>query len=101
MTAAEAAANPINGYRGAKTFAERAAWAFVKEEEPIFSISTICPPTVYGPIAHLLPSLDDISTSNERLRDTIQGKYKDASEITGVSIWVDVRDGGHGAYSGL
>ena len=92
VTEAEAAADPINGYRGAKTFAERAAWVFLDEEKPGFTISTICPPTVYGPVAHPLPSLDSINTSNERLRDTIQGKYKNASEITGASIWVDVRD---------
>jgi nucleoside-diphosphate-sugar epimerase len=92
VTEAEAAADPVNGYRGAKTFAEKAAWKFLEKEKPNFTITSICPPTVFGPVAHPLPSLDGINTSNERLRDNIQGKYKDAKEITGASIWVDVRD---------
>jgi nucleoside-diphosphate-sugar epimerase len=35
-----------------------------------------------------------LNTSNERVRDLLQGKSKGASEIpeTGVFIWVDVRD---------
>ena len=92
ITEAEASVEPMFGYRGAKTFAEKAAWDFLKREKPNFSISTICPPTVYGPVLHPLQSLQFINTSNERVRDTILGKYKDAKEISGASIWVDVRD---------
>jgi nucleoside-diphosphate-sugar epimerase len=38
------------GYRASKTFAENAAWEFVKNEKPNFTISTINPPMVFGPI---------------------------------------------------
>jgi len=38
------------GYRASKTFAERAAWDFVKNEKPNFSLATINPPMVFGPI---------------------------------------------------
>jgi nucleoside-diphosphate-sugar epimerase len=92
ITEDEAIADPIMGYRGAKTFAERAAWDFVQTEKVNFSLAVICPPTVYGPVAYSLSSLEGINTSNERIRDTIQGKYKDAAEISGASIWADVRD---------
>ena len=53
-------------YCASKAFAERAAWDFVKEKKPNFSLATICPPMVYGPIendghlAHLNTSSADI-----------------------------------------
>ena len=95
LTQEEAVQNPSNGYRASKTFAERAAWEFVEKEKPNFTISTINPPLVFGPVVNYLnDSLDALNTSNERVRDLIQGKSKGASEIpeTGIFIWVDVRD---------
>jgi nucleoside-diphosphate-sugar epimerase len=50
ITTEEAHENPMTGYRASKTFAEKAAWDFVAKEKPTFSISTINPPMVYGPI---------------------------------------------------
>ena len=53
-------------YCASKNFAERAAWDFVKEKNPNFTLATICPPMVYGPlqddasIAHLNTSSADI-----------------------------------------
>lgn len=94
ITHEQALENNSNGYRASKTFAEKAAWKFVEEEKPNFTLATINPPLVFGPIVHYLNSLDSLNTSNERVRDLIQGKSKGASEIpeTGVYIWVDVRD---------
>ncbi|KAL1977694.1 hypothetical protein VTN31DRAFT_553 [Thermomyces dupontii] len=79
-------------YRASKTFAERAAWEFVEKEKPNFDVATINPPLVFGPIAHHLSSLSSLNTSNERVRDLIQGKYKDGLPPTGVYLWVDVRE---------
>jgi len=84
--------DPASGYRASKTFAEKAAWAFVEKEKPNFTLATINPPLVFGPIVHYLNSLDALNTSNERIRDFIQGKYKDGLPPTGVYLWVDVRD---------
>lgn len=84
--------DPATTYRGSKTFAEKAAWEFVEKEKPNFSISTINPPMVYGPVVHYLNSLDAINTSNARIRDIIQGKWKEKIAPTGLVIWVDVRD---------
>jgi len=92
ITKEQALENPANGYRASKTFAEKAAWDFVEQEKPNFSISTINPPLVLGPIVHYLNSLDALNTSNERTRDCIQGKWKDEIPATGTYIWVDVRD---------
>lgn len=41
---------------------------------------------------HYLNSLEALNTSNQRIRDLIQGKYKDGLPPTGVFLWVDVRD---------
>lgn len=79
-------------WRSSKTFAEKAAWEFVAKEKPNFQISTINPPLVFGPMVHYFKSLDSINTSNERVRDMIQGNMKDKLSPTGIFIWVDVRD---------
>lgn len=75
-----------------KTFAEKAAWKFVEEEKPNFTVATINPPLVFGPIVHYLNSLDSLNTSNQRVRDLITGKFKDEVPETGTFAWVDVRD---------
>ncbi|KAI0025156.1 NAD dependent epimerase/dehydratase [Xylariomycetidae sp. FL0641] len=81
-------------YRVSKKFAERAAWDFVSEQKPSFDLATICPPLVFGPLAHPshLASLAGINTSNERIADLLAGKWKSELPPTGVNLWVDVRD---------
>lgn len=92
ISAQQAVENPANGYRASKTFAERAAWDFIEQEQPNFTLATMCPPLVLGPIVHYLNSLDALNTSNQRVRDIVQGKAKDEIPPTGTFIWVDVRD---------
>jgi nucleoside-diphosphate-sugar epimerase len=82
-----------NAYRASKTFAEKAAWEFIEREHPCFDLVTINPPLVLGPVVPYLDSLDDINTSNARIRDMIQGKCKERlSPSLGVYLWADVRD---------
>jgi nucleoside-diphosphate-sugar epimerase len=50
ITLEEAQESPMMGYRASKTFAENAAWEFLKNEKPNFTIATINPPMVFGPI---------------------------------------------------
>ncbi|KAJ5604756.1 hypothetical protein N7510_009910 [Penicillium lagena] len=88
----EEAMDHSNVYRASKTFAEKAAWDFVENEKPNFDIATINPPLVLGPIVHYLNSLEAINTSNQRIRDLIQGKMKEGLAPTGTYLWVDVRD---------
>jgi len=92
VTHEQALSSPSDGYRGSKTFAERAAWEFVEKEKPNFTLATMCPPLVIGPIVHYLNSLDALNTSNLRTRDCITGKWKKEIPDTGTFIWVDVRD---------
>lgn len=94
ITYEQALESPQSGYLGSKTFAEKAAWEFLEKESPKFTITTICPPMVYGPVVNYLNSLDNLNTSNQFTRDLIQGKLKDASDepMKPVYVWVDVRD---------
>ncbi|KAH7412957.1 hypothetical protein BKA64DRAFT_718928 [Cadophora sp. MPI-SDFR-AT-0126] len=80
-------------YRGSKTFAERSAWAFIKRDRPNFDLVTMNPPLVYGPVVHWLDNLDHLNTSNQRIRDLIQGKVR-GPELppTGTFLFTDVRD---------
>jgi nucleoside-diphosphate-sugar epimerase len=54
------------GYRASKTFAENAAWEFVKNEEPNFTISTINPPMVFGPIVSCRRHIQTLSLTEHR-----------------------------------
>lgn len=92
ITEEEAIQNPVNGYRASKTFAERAAWEFLEKEKPNFTISTMCPPLVFGPIVRYLQNLDTLNTSNQRFLALMTGKAKEELPPTGTFIWVDVRD---------
>jgi len=80
-------------YRGSKTLAERAAWDFVEKEKPNFTLTTLCPPLVLGPVVHYLADLSSLNTSNEIVRDMVTGKFRDSGlPTTRVVIFVDVRD---------
>ena len=92
ITEEEAIQTPINGYRASKTFAEQAAWDFSEKEKPNFTISTMCPPMVFGPIMPYLQSLNSLNTSNQRIATLMTGGAKEELPDTGVHIWTDVRD---------
>lgn len=65
----------------------------MEKEKPSFDLVTICPPMVYGPVVHNLSSLAGLNTSNQRILDFIQGKYRDGQvPPTGTLMFVDVRD---------
>jgi nucleoside-diphosphate-sugar epimerase len=81
-------------YRVSKKLAERAARDFVAREKPSFDLATICPSLILDPPLQHLPSLDKINTSNQRIVDLLQGKWKDRipeAYIAGA-FWIDVRD---------
>ena len=92
MTLEDARSSPQAGYRASKTFAEKAAWDFMEKEKPSFTLSTLCPPIVFGPVSPWLDSLDSVNTSNERTRDLMRGNMKNKLAPTGTYVWVDVRD---------
>ncbi|XDG05436.1 hypothetical protein ABKA04_005051 [Annulohypoxylon sp. FPYF3050] len=79
-------------YLASKTFAEKAAWEFVKDEKPRFTLTTMNPAMVYGPVIHSLSSLDSINTSNARFVSLLRGSPTTPCPPTVNYLFVDVRD---------
>ncbi|KAJ5108316.1 Ketoreductase azaE [Penicillium angulare] len=80
-------------YRGSKTFAEREAWKFLELEQPDYDLVVMNPPLVYGPVMPHIHALESLNTSNQRVRDIVQGKcVEGAIPPTGTFLWTDVRD---------
>lgn len=78
---------------GSKVFAEKAAWKFLEDEHPNFTLATICPPLVVGPITSCIDDASKLNTSNLRILEFITGKYKGpVIPETGNYLWADVRD---------
>jgi nucleoside-diphosphate-sugar epimerase len=92
MTKEEAqAAGPVAAYLVSKEIAERAAFDFVEREKPNFSVATLTPPMVYGPIAHEVDKLESLNTSSADFYRLFNGTSK---EVPDTEFWayVDVRD---------
>lgn len=79
-------------YRASKTLAERAAWSFMEEEKPGFSLATICPPYVFGPPIHAPESQAALKALNAYFAMLMHGGWKEKLPPTGTWLWVDVRD---------
>ncbi|EXJ81899.1 dihydroflavonol-4-reductase [Capronia coronata CBS 617.96] len=88
---AKESGNGTVGYCASKALAEKAAWDFVKERKPNFSLATVCPPMVYGPILHHVPSLDKLNTSSADVYRLMNGSLKEVPPTT-FYAWADVRD---------
>lgn len=82
--------NAQAAYRASKKFAEKAAWEFMEKEKPNFTLTTLCPPMIYGSVMHQVKSLDDLNTSSGRILRLYQGVPK--SGPAGSLMHVDVRD---------
>lgn len=78
-----------SGYYASKALAERAAWDFLKEKKPSFTITALCPPMVYGPPEQEVPSMAKLNTSDLDIYNIFNGT---AGPNYGVWIWTDVRD---------
>jgi nucleoside-diphosphate-sugar epimerase len=93
MTTEEAKkTGPAAAYLVSKTLAERAAYDFVNTEKPNFSITTLNPPMVYGPLLQDVESMSKLNTSSFDVYRLFNGSLKEVPETT---FWacIDVRDG--------
>ncbi|KAK7737309.1 hypothetical protein SLS53_006612 [Cytospora paraplurivora] len=91
VTYEQAAAGPgAIAYCGSKTFGERAAWDFVEQKKPNFTISTVNPPMVYGPAEHYA-DINNLNTSTADIWRQFNGSQK-APGPTPFPAFVDVRD---------
>lgn len=78
-------------YCASKKLAEEAAWKWVEEHKPAFSLSTICPPWIFGPSINPITSLDHLNESTETIWKLINGSAKAVPEID-FAGFADVRD---------
>jgi nucleoside-diphosphate-sugar epimerase len=79
----------VPGYRGSKTFAERAAWTFMDRERPDFTLTTLTPPGIFGPMVKY-PGypLDTINASNGIFARLLDGTVFPSPRYA----WIDVKD---------
>ncbi|KAF2773916.1 flavonol reductase [Teratosphaeria nubilosa] len=78
-------------YCTSKKLAEEAAFKFLEEKKPAFSISTICPPLIYGPIIHHVSDITKLNSSSVDIYRFVNGSTKEVPS-TGFPAFVDVRD---------
>ena len=80
----------IDVYRASKKLAEKVVEEFVQESDPPFSVVTLCPPMVFGPIIND-QSLESLNSSNVGIWDFLSGKVETITPNR-THLWVDVRD---------
>lgn len=91
ITWEKALKDPQLGYNGAKTFAEKCVWDFVKKEKPQFTVATICPGMVFGPQAFPINNRKELNYSAEAINKLLKLKPDDKVP-SGEGMYVDVRD---------
>lgn len=83
--------NGTMGYYGAKTFAERAAWKYMAENRPTYSLSLINPVYVFGPQAFDANVGETINVSAESVYQIVKaGPDTKLEKMDGT--FIDVRD---------
>ncbi|KZP01479.1 NAD-P-binding protein [Calocera viscosa TUFC12733] len=83
--------NPFFVYSASKSLAEKAAYDFVQQEKPSFSITTFCPPIIYGPPQQPEVTTSNLNTSMNIIYSVLSGQAKEYP-ATGLPVFVDVRD---------
>ena len=84
-------ADAATAYCASKALAEKAAFDFVSNEQPQFSITTICPPMIYGPLKQTVDDLSRLNTSAADFYRLMNGSIKHVPQ-TAFFAFVDVRD---------
>ena len=75
MTYEEASvADGVTAYCASKALAERAMWDWVAQHQPQFTLTTICPPWVFGPYARQPTGTAPLSESVSLLWDVVATK---------------------------
>ncbi|KAJ9646675.1 Glycine-rich RNA-binding protein 2, mitochondrial [Knufia peltigerae] len=80
-------------YSASKTFAEKAAWEFMKIRKPQFELVVLNPPGVFGPHRNHIESTASLNASNKWLyRNLMLSERSTAVPPDTVPLTVDVRD---------
>ena len=80
----------VIGYKASKTFAEKAAWKFIEQEKPNFTLTTICPPLVLRPILHSSLSSANLDVGNRPVVNFLNRKARHQIHSNFLKHWVDV-----------
>lgn len=91
ITPQQALADPRQGYRGSKTFAERAAWKLIKQHLPTFTLTTVNPTFVFGPHVSDTELKESMNTSLQVINSIIRNG-PDQNIVPDAYGFVDVRD---------
>ena len=79
-------------YCASKKFAEKTAWEIAEQSN--FTLSTICPPMVFGPPLHNVDSLDALNTSSGAVYGLMKKDGSSSKEVpdTAFPAFADVRN---------
>ncbi|KAL7953995.1 hypothetical protein V8C34DRAFT_317660 [Trichoderma compactum] len=91
ITVEQANSNPVMAYLASTTFADRAVFDYVEANKPSFTVATLCPPMVYGPIVHSVSDVKSLNTSSGDINRLIDGSEKHVPD-TSFHAFADVRD---------
>ncbi|KAK6197608.1 protein induced by osmotic stress [Scheffersomyces amazonensis] len=88
LTYEQSKENGYNAYFGSKKLAEQAAWDFVEQEKPNFTLSTINPSYVFGP-QNAAPKTKELNFSASIITSVLNATDS-VPELSGT--FIDVRD---------
>ncbi|KZO97214.1 NAD-P-binding protein [Calocera viscosa TUFC12733] len=74
-----------------KKMAEQGAWEFVDTRKPQFTLTTFCPPLVFGPPMQPIDNMSRLNTSADEIWKLMNGSCRTVPP-TIVPVWIDVRD---------
>lgn len=92
ITPEEALLNSFYAYVASKTFAEKAAWDFVKDQKPGFDLSTVNPVYIFGPQPFDDFDTTKLNTSCEIINSFTKLKDPSADFQKVYGLAIDVRD---------
>ncbi|KAI5966444.1 GRP2 [Candida pseudojiufengensis] len=96
ITYDQAKSDGFTGYIGSKKLANEKVVEFIKEHNPQWAVTVICPVFVFGPQAFEVKDKSKLNTSNEVINAIIKaGKEGTDVEQQLVGYFIDVRDVAH------
>jgi nucleoside-diphosphate-sugar epimerase len=78
-------------YVASKKLAEKAAWDWMEQHKPNFSLTTLCPPWILGPLLNTPSSMSKLNESSEVMYNLINGSQNEIP-ATDFAAFADVRD---------
>ena len=78
-------------YAASKAVAEKAAWSYMERNTPQFSLTTICPPMIYGPVEHHVPTMERLNTSAGDIYRLFNGSSTEIPSAI-LPVFADARD---------